>query len=143
MVSVLLPTTIPLHGMLCHSHSDISSNLSASSKLWKLICFPSINELNTSVVFCYFHLPTINTTLVINKLRHLSYCWHLWNYYVVFFGLCFACGLWDTFLRALLNWVEICYLVYFTVYLFCFSCFRSIYYVSSLRICVVIVTCSI
>ena len=33
----------------------------------------SINELNTSVVFCYFHLPTINTTLVVNKLRHLSY----------------------------------------------------------------------
>ena len=38
----------------------------------KHICFLSINELNTNVVFFYFHLPTINTTLVINKLGHLS-----------------------------------------------------------------------
>ena len=36
----------------------------------------SINELNTNVVFFYFHLPTINTTPVINNLSHLSYCWH-------------------------------------------------------------------
>ena len=57
-------------------HSDINKNLIASSELWKLICFLSINKLNTSIVFCYFHLPTINTTLVINKWRHLSYYWH-------------------------------------------------------------------
>ena len=36
----------------------------------------SVNELDTSVIFCYFHLPTINTTMVINKLRHLSYYCH-------------------------------------------------------------------
>ena len=35
--------------------------------------FLSINELNTSVVFFYFHLPTIDTTLVITNLTHLSY----------------------------------------------------------------------
>ena len=33
------------------------------NKLLKLICVLSINELNTSLVFCYFHLQTINTTL--------------------------------------------------------------------------------
>ena len=76
MVSVLLPTTVPLHGILCHSHSDINRNLIVSSELWKLICFLSINELNTNVVFFYFHLPTINTTLVINNLTYLSYYWH-------------------------------------------------------------------
>ena len=32
-VSVLLPTTVPLHGILCHSHSDINRNLIASSEL--------------------------------------------------------------------------------------------------------------
>jgi len=51
-------------------------NLVTSSKLWKLICFLSVNKLNTSIVFCYFHLQTINTTLVINILRHLYYYWH-------------------------------------------------------------------
>ena len=66
----------PTQGILCHSHSDINRNLIASSELWKLMCFLSINELNTNVVFCYFHLPTINTTLVINNLTHLSYYWH-------------------------------------------------------------------
>ena len=71
-----LPTMVPLHGIFCHSHSDINRNLIASSELWKLICFLSINELNTNVVFFYFHLPSINTTLVINNLSHLSYCWH-------------------------------------------------------------------
>ena len=76
MVSILLPTMVPLHWIFCHSHSDINRNLIASSKLWKLICFLSINKFNISVVFCYFHLSTINTTLVINKLRHLSYYWH-------------------------------------------------------------------
>ena len=101
MVSILLPTTVPLHGILCHSHSDINMNLIASSELWKLICFLSIKELNTGVVFCYFHLPTINTTLVINKLRHLSYYWH--NVIIMFFSLCFAYGLGDTLLCALLN----------------------------------------
>ena len=64
------------HGILCHLHSDINRNLIASSELWKLICFLSINELNNSIVLCYFHSPTINTTLVINKLRHISYYWH-------------------------------------------------------------------
>ena len=72
MVSVLLPITVPLHGILYHSHSDINRNVIASSKLWKLICFLSINEFNTSMVFCYFHLSAIKTTLVVNKLRHLS-----------------------------------------------------------------------
>ena len=38
-----------------HLHSDINRNLTAPSELWKLICFLSINELNTSLVFCYFH----------------------------------------------------------------------------------------
>ena len=42
----------------------------------KIHLFLSVNELNTGVVFCYFYLPTINTTLVINKLIHLSYYWH-------------------------------------------------------------------
>ena len=73
MVSVLLPTTVPLHGILCHSHSDINKNLIASSELRKLTCFLSINELNTNVVFFYFYLPTINSTLVITNLTHLSY----------------------------------------------------------------------
>ena len=36
-------------------------------------CFLSINELNTNVVFFYFQLPTINTTVVITNLTHLSY----------------------------------------------------------------------
>ena len=31
-VSVLLPTMVPLHGTLCHSHSDINRNLIASSE---------------------------------------------------------------------------------------------------------------
>ena len=37
----------------------------------KLSCFLSINKLNTNVVFFYFHLPTINATLVINNLTKL------------------------------------------------------------------------
>ena len=82
MVIVVLPTTVLLHGILCHSHSDINRCLIALSELWKLICFLSINDLNTGVVFCYFHLPIIDTTLVINKLRHLSYYLHECNYYV-------------------------------------------------------------
>ena len=88
MVSILLPTMVPLHGILCHSHSDINRNLIASSEHWKFICFLSINELNTHVVFFYFHLPTINTTLVITNLTYLSYYWHYCNYSVL--NLCFA-----------------------------------------------------
>ena len=72
----ILTTVLELPGILCHSHSDINRNLIASSELWKLICFLSINELNTSVVFFYFHLPTNNTTLVITNSTHLSYYWH-------------------------------------------------------------------
>ena len=99
MVSVLLPTSVPLHGILCHSHSDINRNLIASSELWKLICFLSINELNTSVVFFYFHSPTINTTLVINNFTH--YLTVEINLITLFFSLCFAYGLLDTLLCAL------------------------------------------
>ena len=116
MVSVLFPTTVPLHGILCHSDSDINRNLIASSKLWKLICFLSINELNTNVVFFYFHLPIINTILVINNLTHLSY---YINVITLLFSLCFAYGSLDTLVCALLNWVEVCYLIYFTICLFC------------------------
>ena len=76
MVSILLPTMVPLHGILCLSHSNINRNLIALRELWKFTCFLTINELNTNLVFFYFHLPTINTTLVINNLSHLSYCWH-------------------------------------------------------------------
>ena len=61
-----------LYGILCHLHSYINRNLIAWSELLKLICFISINEFNTTVVFCYFYFHTINTTLVINKLRHLT-----------------------------------------------------------------------
>ena len=139
MVTVLLLTTVPLHGILCHSRSDINRNMIASSALWKFIRFLSINELNTSVVFCYFHLPTINTTLAINKLRHLS--WYQINYYV--FGLCFKYGLLDTLVCAILNWVEMCYLIYFIVCLFCFYIVCLVYYVSPLCICIVMVTCTI
>ena len=115
---------VPLHGILCHLHSDINRNLIASSELWKLICFLSINELNTTVVFCYFHLPTINITLVINKLR--IYLTIDINVIIMFFSLCFAYGLLDTLVCALLNWVEMCHLIYFTICLFCFLCFRFI-----------------
>ena len=125
MVTFLLPTTVPLCGILCHSHSYINRNLIASSELWKqLICFLSINELKTSVVFCYFHLPTISTTLFINNLRHLSNYWRYCNYYVfqslfrIWFvghiGVCPA-----ELSRNLLPYI-------FTICLFCFLCFRSI-----------------
>ena len=33
MVIVLLPSMVPLHGILCHSHSDINRNLTVSSEL--------------------------------------------------------------------------------------------------------------
>ena len=141
MISVLLPTTVPLHGILCHSHSDISRNLIASSELWKLFCFLSINELHTNVVFFYFQLPTINTTLVINKARHFLTIDI--NVIIMFFGLCFAYGLWGTMLCALLNWVKICYLIYFTMFILFFYVLGLFYYVSPLCICIVIVTCSI
>ena len=62
------PYTMLLHYVILHYLA-----LTLNTCLTLLICFLSINELNTSVVFCYFHLPTINTTLVINKLRNLSY----------------------------------------------------------------------
>ena len=101
MVSVLLPTTVPLHGILCHSHSDINKNSIASSELCKLICFLSINELNTNVVFFYSHLPTINTTLVINNLTHF-FTIDI-NVITLFFRLCFAYGSLDTLVCALLN----------------------------------------
>ena len=142
MVSVLLPTIVPLHGILCHLHSDIKRKLVASSELWNLICFLSINELNTGVVFFYFHLPIINISLVINKLRNLSYI----NIIIMCFGLCFANGLWDTLVCALLNVVKMCYHIYFTICLFCLFIFYILglfYYVSPLCICIVIVTCSI
>ena len=45
MVSVLLPTMVPLHGIPCHLHTDINRSLIASSKLWKLICFLSVNVI--------------------------------------------------------------------------------------------------
>ena len=141
MVSVLLPTTVQLHGILCHSHSDINRNLIASSELWKLICFLSINELNTNVVFFYFHLPTINTTLIINNLTNWSYYWHWCNY--SFFSLCFAYGSLDTLVCVLLSWVEVCYLIYITICLFCVYVLGLFYCVSPFCICIVIVTCSI
>ena len=57
MVSVLLPTTVPLHGILCHSRSDINRNLIASSGLWKLICFLWINvTIMFSMLLCYYVL---------------------------------------------------------------------------------------
>ena len=67
MVSVILPTMVPLHGILCHSCSDINRNLIASSGLWKLICFLWINVTTVfSMLVCYYVLL------------------------FVFFGLCFV-----------------------------------------------------
>ena len=83
-----LPTLVPMPEICYHFHSNINRNLTASSKLWKLIYFLSINELNTSVVFCYFHLPTVNTTLVINKLRH--YLTIDINLITIILSLCFC-----------------------------------------------------
>ena len=133
MVSVLLPSTVPLHGILCHSHSDINRNLIASSELWKLICFPSINELNTSVVFCYFHLPTINTILVINKLKHLSYYWQKrlrWFEHIVRRDE-------EVEIKKVFELKVLSY-VFYSIFILCL-----VYYVSPLCIYIVIVTCSI
>ena len=138
MVSILLPTTVPLHGILWHSHSDINRNLIASSELWKLIRFLSINELNTNVVFFCFHLPTINTTLAINNLTHLSYYWHQCNYSVFqslfciwFVGHIGVC--WTESKFVTLYILPYIYFVFYVLGIF--------YYVSPLFI--VIVTCSI
>ena len=54
----------------------------------------------TNVVFFYFHLPTINTTLVINNLTHLTI--HI-NVITLFFSLCFAYGWLDTLVCAMPN----------------------------------------
>ena len=57
MVSVLLPTMVPLHEILCQSYSDINRNLIASSELWKLISFLWINvTVMFSMLLCYYVL---------------------------------------------------------------------------------------
>jgi len=141
MVSVLLPTMVSLHGILCNSHSDINMNMIASSELWKLICFLSINELNTTVIFCYFHTPAINTTLVIKKFKTFTLLLKLMQ--LLCFSVCFMYGLLDTLVCALLKWAKMCYHIYFTACLFCFYVLGLFYYVSPLCICIVIATCSV
>ena len=142
MVSILLPTMLPLHAILCHLHSDINRNLIASSELWKLICFLSINELNSHVVLFYFHLPTINTTHWLLIIYHIYLTVDI-NVITLFFSLCFTNGSLDTLVCALLNWVEVCYHINFTICLFCFYVLGLFYYFSPLCIYIVIVTCSI
>ena len=79
---------VPLHGILCHSHSDFNRNLIASSGLWKLICFLWINvTIMFSLLLCY------NVLLF------------------MFFGLCFVRFMGHV--GALLNSVEMCCLICF------------------------------
>ena len=76
MVSVLLPTMVPLHGILCHSCSDINRNLIASSGLWKLICFLWINvTIMFSMLLCYYVLLFMFFSLCfVRFMGHVGLC---------------------------------------------------------------------
>ena len=73
MVSVLLPTTVPLHEIPCHSHSDINRNLIASSQLWKLTCLLSINVI---IMFSMLLRTVIYVfrSLFVWFMRHVGVC---------------------------------------------------------------------